>query len=120
MDQFARYAFFTVARDTGFVALAAVTLMVGFSFDPALALDIAAHIALLFSVLLIVRARWLTEHRFTRCEPWRGLEPCERPAGDTGLRWARDQMEFLLLRFAKGASGAACALYGFSLIASSG
>ncbi len=34
MDRFAQFAFSTALRDASFVALAAVTLMVGFSFNP--------------------------------------------------------------------------------------
>jgi hypothetical protein len=37
MTPFSRFAFFTMARDAGFVALATLTLMVAFSHAPALA-----------------------------------------------------------------------------------
>ncbi len=119
MDLFTRYAQFTLTRDTVFVALAAATLMVGFSFDLPLALDIAAYIALGFSLLLLFRALCLTERRIVRTEPWRGLEPEERPEGETGLRLARDEFEGLLLAFAKTASGTACALFISALVISS-
>ena len=48
MNPFARFAFFTMVRDTGFVALAAGTLMVGYSFEPPLAFKIGATVALIF------------------------------------------------------------------------
>jgi hypothetical protein len=118
MEPFSRYAFFTIARDASFVCLAGATLMVAFSFDPALALDIGGHVALLFAVILLGRALYLSEDRILRSEPWRGLEPDERPIGDSGVRWAFDQMETLLLRFAKLAAGIAGMLYGSSLVAS--
>jgi hypothetical protein len=47
---------------------------------------------------------------------WRALEPHERPVGQAGRRSARDELEVVLLRFAKTAAGAAIALYGGSLV----
>ena len=54
MDRLAQFAFSLTLRDASFVALAAVTLMVGFSFDPPLALVIGAHVALMFSLFLLL------------------------------------------------------------------
>lgn len=107
MNPFARFAFFTMARDTSFVALAAGTLMVGYSFEPPLAFTIGATVALIFSIGLLVRSYFLTEERLLRSEVWRALRPDERPAGAQGRRLARAQLEELLLRFAKAASGVA-------------
>ena len=95
---FGRFAFYTVARDTGFVALAAVTLMVRFSFELPLAFKIGASVALIFSLLLLVRIYFLTEERFLRSEAWRALRPDARPEGEQGQRLARAQLEELLLR----------------------
>lgn len=113
-----RYAFFTLARDAGFFALAAIVLMIGFSFEPPLAFEIGATMALVFSLFLLARCYLLTRERFLRSEVWRGLLPDERPAGDHGIRIARDYMEELLLRFAKSSSAIAGWLYGSALILS--
>jgi len=118
MDPFRRFAFFTLARDTGYVALAAAVLMVAFSFRPALAFCIGASVLLLFSLGLLLRALLLNEERFQRSEQWYALWPPERPDGHAGLLQARDNLEELLLHFAKGASGVASVLYGSALIAS--
>lgn len=115
-----RFAFFTLARDSAFVTLAAATLMVGFSFEPSLALKIGATTALIFSLGLLIRVYFLTEERFLRSEAWRALRPDERPAGEQGLQLARAQLEELLLRFAKGASGIAGILYCSALVLSAG
>lgn len=90
MDRFAQFAFSTALRDASFVALAAVTLMVGFSFNPPLALVVGAHAALIFSLLLLYRVTVLTDERVKRTEPWRVLEPHERPRGDFALAIAHD------------------------------
>jgi hypothetical protein len=98
----ARFAFFTLARDASFVALAGTVLMVGFSFEPPLAFKIGATVALLFAITLLIRRSLMTEERFRRSEAWRALRPEERPAGDQGARMAQAALEELMLRFAKG------------------
>lgn len=113
-----RYAFFTLARDASFFLLAAVTLMVGFSFAPPLAFKIGATVALVFTLVMLIRSFLLTEERFRRSEVWRGLDPDERPSGEEGMRIARDYMDYLLLRFAKSASAIAGVLYGSALVLS--
>lgn len=116
MLPFRRFAFFTVARDATFVALAAAMLMLGFSFEPPLAFKIGATVALLFSLLLLTRSYFLTEERFLRSEAWSALKPEERPAGNHGRRLAQALLEELLLRFAKAASGIASILYCSAMV----
>lgn len=111
-----RYAVFTLVRDASFFSLAAILLMVAFSSP--LAFEIGATVALLFSLLLLVRSYLLTPERFERSEVWRGLEPDERPAGEHGARIARAYMEEQLLRFAKSGSAIAGLLYGSALLLS--
>jgi len=116
MNLFTRFAFFTVARDASFVTLAAMLLMLVFSFRPALALEVGATIALIFCVGLLARVYFLTEERLERSEVWRALPEEERPPGDDGRRWAKGYLELLLLRFAKGASACAGLLYCSALL----
>jgi hypothetical protein len=115
MDRFVRYSFEVLLRDASFVAVGAITLMIGFSFDPPLALALGAHIALGFSLFLLYRVTILTEERLPRTEPWRGLSPQDRPRGDYAIARARDGMEDILLRFSKGSAGTACTLFVLSL-----
>lgn len=118
MAAFRRFAFAAAARDAAFVAVAAVTLMLAFSFAPALSLSIGANIALLFAVFLILRAACLRDESIERTEAWLFLQPQERPADDIGRRLACDEFQDVLLRFAKAAAGAAIILYGASLAVS--
>jgi hypothetical protein len=120
VDPFRRFAVFTLARDASFVALAASTLMVGFSFAPALAFGIAAYVALIFSVVLALRALLLTDERFRRSEVWQALEPHERPDGEAERQWAQEHWKELLLRSAKTAAACAITLYSSSLVTSWG
>jgi len=116
MNPFTRFAYFTVARDAGFVMLAGGLMMICVSVEPALALKVGATIALMFSVGLVVRAHFLTEERLERSEVWRALPEEERPPGEDGRRWALGYFENLLLRTAKSASACAGALYCTALI----
>lgn len=114
----ARFALFTLARDSLFVALAGLLLMAAFSFEPPLAFEVGASVALIFSVGLLARSYFLNEERFRRSEAWRALTPEERPAGDFGPQLAREHFETLLLRFAQGASAVAALLFASALLLS--
>ena len=115
MDPFGDKAFYLTVWHALLAGLVALVLMVLYSAEPAVAFLIGANVALLFALALMLRARQLTADRIERSEPWRALNPSERPAGAPGRRWAARTFEELLLRFAKGAAGAAIALAGSAL-----
>lgn len=113
----ARFAFFTLARDASFVALAGLLLMIAAaSFALPLAFKIGATVALLFCLLLLARSYFMTEERFLRSEAWRSLRPEERPAGQSGARVARAECRELMLRFAKNAAAVSGVLYISALV----
>jgi len=118
MIPFRRFAFFTIARDTSFVTLAAVLLMIAFSFEPPLAFKVGATVALVFSIGLLIRSYLLTQEIFLRSEAWYALRPDERPIGESEQQLARAQLKELLLRFAKTSAGIAGILYGAALVLS--
>jgi hypothetical protein len=115
MERFVRFSFEMTARDAAFVAFGAVVLMLAFSFDLPLALALGAHVFLFFSLFLLFRVTQLTVQRLPRTEPWRSLEPRERPQSDDAIARARDGMQDVLLRFSQGAAGAAVTLFILSL-----
>ncbi len=118
MILFARFAYFTLIRDAGFVSFTAALLMLVLSSEPSLAFEAGATVALIFSLGLLLRVLLLTEGRFTRSEAWCALQDEERPVGEDGQRWARAELERLMLRFAKSAAGIAGLLYGSALVVS--
>jgi hypothetical protein len=118
MDTFARFAFFTIARDASFSALAGGILMVAYSFDPPLALVIGASVAMFFATVMLVRALFLTEDRVVATEPWQVMEPEQRPVGDAGRAVACDRFETMLLGAAKNAAGIASVMFGLGLLIS--
>jgi hypothetical protein len=115
MNPCERYTQFTLLRDAGFFAVAAVTLMVGFSFEPALALNLGASVALVFAIVQLLRVSRLTEQRFRHSEVWLALRPDERPTGEHGIRIALNSAQDQMLRFAKSAAGTAVTLYSSGL-----
>lgn len=117
MDQFDRCAFATTACDTSYVVVAAVPLMIGFSFDPTVALRIGGFLAFLFCLILLYRLYRLERRGLCCTQVWKILEPHERPVGAQDIRLAHAYLERLLMRFAKGAAGVACLLLGTSLLA---
>lgn len=116
MDTFARLAFFTIARDASFSALAGGILMVAYSFNPPLALVIGASVAMFFAAVMLIRALFLTEDRVVGTEPWQVMEPDQRPIGDAGRAGACEQFETMLLGAAKNAAGIASVMFGLGLL----
>jgi len=116
MDTFARFAFFTIARDASFSALAAGILMVAYSFNPPLALVIGASVAMFYAAVMLVRALFLNEDRVVVTEPWLVMEPDQRPVGDAGRAGACERFETMLLAAAKNAAGLASVMFGLGLL----
>lgn len=116
MEPFRNAAFCAINRDSALLTFAGGMLMVAFSYQLDLAFSIGASVALLFAVVLLCKVGMLTEERVLRSEAWRSVPPGERPRGHDGRRWARDDLEDLHLRFAKGAAGIAVALYASALV----
>jgi hypothetical protein len=118
MNAFAEVTRLTVVRDASFFAVAGVTIMVAASFNPPFAFQLGAHIALLFTGVMVLRLLWLSDERIRQSEAYRAIKPEFRPTDAEELRLARESVEDILLRFAKNASGVAVALYSFSAVAS--
>lgn len=118
MIRFARFAYFTLFRDASFFGLAAVLLMIAFSFSLPAALDAGGVTMLIFAIVQLVRVAFLTEQRFERSEAWSALDDNEKPEGYDGLVWARAELQTMMLRFAKTAAGISGLLFGSALVVS--
>jgi hypothetical protein len=116
MNTFARFAFFTIARDAGVSAFAGCILMIAYSFNPPLAFVLGASVAMFFAAVMLVRALVLTEDRVVATEPWQVMEPEQRPIGDAGRASAYEQLETMLLGAAKNAAGIASVMFALGLL----
>lgn len=110
MDSFRDSAFYLMIWQSFLAALAAVLLIVLNDIEPATALLIAANFALIFSVVLVIRANLLDERQVVRTSCWHTVPPRRRPPGEVGPRLARAALEETWLRFAKGAAAVAIVL----------
>jgi hypothetical protein len=113
-------AFYLAIWHAILTALVAILLIALHDLEPATALLIGANTALLFSLVLIVRANRLNEGRITRSELWRTLPARKRPSSEAGLRLARYALEDTWLQFAKAAAAIAVVLAGLAYASRSG
>src|SRR6202030_3958205 len=104
MRPFRENAFYLLAWRAFLVALITLVLMITRSFELAAAFLIGAHVALLFSLSLMVWSEWLSEEQIVGTEAWRMWSPSQQPAGRAGRRWADSCLSDVALRFAQVAS----------------
>ena len=76
----------------------------------------SGSVAMLFTIVMLVRAVILTDEKLVRSEPWTIMQPEERPQGDFGVTWARENMEHMLFRAAKNGAAVASGLLGLGLL----
>jgi len=110
MQTFRDTAFYLMIWQTFLAILASVLFLVLNDIEPATALLIAANLALVFSLILMIRANRLDEQRVVRTAFWCALPARTRPPGELGRRMARVALEETWLRFAKGGAAVAIAL----------
>jgi hypothetical protein len=118
MTPFSQFARLTIARDASVMAFAAGILMAACSCELELAFDVGATVALIFSIVLVIRFFRLTEDRLLRSEQWRALPDEYRPDDGDGRQHAKAELETVMLQFAKNAAGVAGILYGSALLVS--
>ena len=110
MDSFRETAF-CLTLWHGLLTLVVTVLAIALhDLDAPAALLAAATVALLFALVLMVRAGRLTEHSVTRGHFWRAVPPRKRPPGEAGARLAQRVVQETWLAFAKGAALAAIVL----------
>jgi hypothetical protein len=114
MDSFRETAF-CLTLWHGLLTLVVTVLAIALN-DPGApaALLAAATVALLFALVLMVRAGRLTAHNVTRGHFWRAVPPRKRPPGEAGARLAHRVLQETWLRFAKGAAVIAIVLAGLA------
>src|SRR5690242_10725451 len=104
MESFRDSAFYLMVWQSFLAVLGAVLLIVLNDIDPATALLIAANLALIFALVLMIRASRLDERQVVHTSCWHTVPARRRPPGEVGPRLARAALEEVWLRFAKGAA----------------
>jgi len=108
----------SVARGCGFAGLAIVVLMLGLSWDLALATQVGGVLALLASLVLLVKARSARRRPHDRTELWIMLEYSERPPSAIAQAVVGRALERWYLFFALHAAMTAASLLAVSLLCS--
>ncbi len=114
MESFQQNAFYLLlwrALATGIVAI----VLMATCFDVRAALLIGAHVALLFSLALIVTVKRRADDRVVWTAAWRMLKLEQQPAGVGGRRWASNCLRDISARFAAGAAAIAAVLSASAL-----
>ena len=104
MDSFRETAFCLTLWHALLTLLVAVLAIALNDLRAPAALLAAAAVALLFALVLMVRAGRLTERNVTRGQFWRTVPPRNRPPGEAGARIAHRVLQETWLKFAKGAA----------------
>src|ERR1051325_7984553 len=110
MQTFRDTAFYLMVWQTFLTVLATVLFIVLNDIEPASALLMAANLALVCSLVLVIRASRLDEQRVVRTERGCAVPARPRPPGEVARRLARIALEETWLRFAKGGAAAAIVL----------
>lgn len=116
MDSFRETAFCLTLWHALLTAVVSVLAIALNDLGAPVALLAAATVALLFALVLMVRAGRLTERTVTRGRFWRTVPPRKRPPGDAGARIAHRVLRDTWLAFAKGAALAAIVLASLSYV----
>jgi hypothetical protein len=117
MDTIRRTAFLSIARGTAFTALAIFTLMIGLSFDPAMASRTGGVLTLITSIVLVLKARRapMIDHRQT--ELWLMLDKDQRPPPELAQRLTAGALEEAYTVFAAYAAATAASLFALAMLA---
>ena len=116
MDSFRETAF-CLTLWHGLLTLLVTVLAIALNDLPApAALLAAATVALLFALVLMVRAGRLTARNVTRGQFWRAVPPRKRLPGQAGARLAQRALRETWLSFAKGAAMVAIVLASLAYV----
>jgi hypothetical protein len=116
MEKLRRAAFLSIGRAVSFSAFAILTVMLGLSFEPVLALQTGGILLLILLVGLLLKAHRSHSADYRRSEAWLLLGKNDRP----DERYAREVMGTALreacLWFARWTAGAAAIVWGMALV----
>lgn len=116
MDAFRDNAFYLLLWRAILAGLIGIVLMATSGLSLARALLAGAHVALLFSLGLMIWTGRIDDDGIVRVQAWRLLTRGQWPAGQAGRRVASNYLTEIALRFASVANVAAIGLAASALI----
>lgn len=118
MEKLYEAAFLSVGRGVGFVGLGIFTLMIGLSFDPALALKSGGILLLILLAALLLQAQRPPSRHYREKEVWLLLHEDHRPDQRYAARLLASAMRDANLWFARWTAGLAVAVWTAAIIVS--
>lgn len=116
MEAIERAAFTSIGRACGFAGLAVITLMLGLSFEPVLALRIGGYGGFGVTAILLLYAFTARIRPYKRTETWLLIPKDQRPPADIAQRVIGNHLREAYFWFAQQACLLSAAMLGASLI----
>jgi len=116
MDKLQQVAILSVGRAVGFGALAIVTVMVGLSYEPVLALRTGGVLLLLVLAVLLLKAQRAPFANFRRTEAWLLLDQGDRPEEPIAGRAMSAALRDAYLLFARWTAALAAAVWAAAVL----
>lgn len=109
-------AYVSVGRACGFAGLGVLCVVLGLSFEPALAARTGGALSLIICLILLVRARFALRQPYKRTETWLILRKGDRPRAELAQRLVGTALKDAYLFFAQKASVITMMFTGSSVV----
>lgn len=119
LDRIETLATRSVGRGCAFAMLAIGTMMVGLSYEPALAFEMGGVFSLLVSLVLLAFAAHAPRKRYDETELWLMLKPAERPPQQIAQSIVSRLLKSAYLSFAYYFANGSCVLIVMSIVVAS-
>ena len=116
MEAIERAAHVSVARACGFCALAVICFMVGFSYQPALALRVGGMLCLAVTLVLLFKAAAAQRQPYRSTETWLMLPEAERPPPAIAQALIAQVLRRVFLQYARYAASASVVLLAAAVL----
>lgn len=116
MDKLQQAAFLSIGRAVGFTGFGILTVMIGLSFDPVLALRSGGLLLLLLIAALLLKAQRTTETNYRHTEAWVLLDESDRPDARFAGAAVKVAVREACLHFARWTAGIAAVTWAGAFV----
>jgi hypothetical protein len=116
MEKLRQAAFLSVGRGVAFVVFGILTLMVGLSYDPVLALRSGGLLLLLLLAALLLKAQRMPETNYQHTEVWVLLDENDRPDERIAGAAVKFAVREACLVFARWTAGVAAVIWASAVL----
>jgi len=111
MDKLQQAAFLSIGRAVGFTGFGILTVMIGLSYDPVLALRSGGLLLLLLLAALLLKAQRMPETNYRHTEVWVLLDENDRPDERFAGAAVKVAVRNACLHFARWTAGVAVVIW---------